>query len=214
MSIYFIWFTVFQNQLKSSEYFGISDWGYISIWFGYLMIFHLCVNRIRFENYTSLHSEFFHFPFIFAYFFIQWGQHTVKLSSTEHCVRMKVKYCISTTWLRGGSLMSSCSVLKYVYLVTQLCPTVCGPMDCSPLGSSLSMGFSRQEYRVGFHSLLQGIFLTQASNPCLLLLLRWQAASLPLVPPGKPLFLRYKSLNSNVLKTKGGVGISVWLRKM
>ena len=150
MSIYFIWFTVFQNQLKSSEYFGISDWGYISIWFGYLMIFHLCVNRIRFENYTSLHSEFFHFPFIFAYFFIQWGQHTVKLSSTEHCVRMKVKYCISTTWLRGGSLMSSCSVLKYVYLVTQLCPTVCGPMDCSPLGSSLSMGFSRQEYRSGF----------------------------------------------------------------
>ena len=28
-------------------------------------------------------------------------------------------------------------------LVSQLCPTLCDPMDCSPPGSSLSMGFSR-----------------------------------------------------------------------
>ena len=32
----------------------------------------------------------------------------------------------------------------------------------------LSMGFSRQEYWVGCHALLQGIFLTQESNLCLL----------------------------------------------
>ena len=32
----------------------------------------------------------------------------------------------------------------------------------------LSMGFSRQEYWVGCHALLQGIFLTQGSNPGLL----------------------------------------------
>ena len=32
----------------------------------------------------------------------------------------------------------------------------------------LSMEFSRQEYRVGCHSLLQAIFLTQGSNPGLL----------------------------------------------
>ena len=43
----------------------------------------------------------------------------------------------------------------------------------------LSMGFSRQEYWSGFHFLLQGIFLTQGSNPCLLPLLHWQADSLP-----------------------------------
>ena len=41
----------------------------------------------------------------------------------------------------------------------------------------LSMEFSRQGYRVGCHFLLQGIFLTQGSNPCLL---HWQAYSLPL----------------------------------
>ena len=35
---------------------------------------------------------------------------------------------------------------------------------------------------VGSHSLLQRIFLTQASNPCLL---NWQVDSLPLASPGK-----------------------------
>ena len=38
---------------------------------------------------------------------------------------------------------------------------------------------------VGCHALLQGIFPTQGSNPCLLCLLHWQAGSLPLAPPGK-----------------------------
>ena len=41
----------------------------------------------------------------------------------------------------------------------------------------LSMGFSRQEHWSG---MLQGIFLTQESNPSLLLLLHWQVDSLPL----------------------------------
>ena len=36
------------------------------------------------------------------------------------------------------------------------------------------------------HALLQGIFLTQGSNPSLLGFLHWQAGSLPLAPPGKP----------------------------
>ena len=39
---------------------------------------------------------------------------------------------------------------------------------------------------VGCHCLLQRIFLTQGSNPCLLPLLHWQVDSLPLAPPGKP----------------------------
>ena len=38
---------------------------------------------------------------------------------------------------------------------------------------------------MGCYSLHQGIFPTQESNPHLLSLLRWQAGSLPLVPPGK-----------------------------
>ena len=47
----------------------------------------------------------------------------------------------------------------------------------------LSMGFSRQEYWSGCHALLQGIFPTQGSNPCLLCLLHWQEGSLLLAPP-------------------------------
>ena len=38
---------------------------------------------------------------------------------------------------------------------------------------------------VGCHALLQGIFLNQGLNLCLLHLLHWQLCSLPLVPPGK-----------------------------
>ena len=40
---------------------------------------------------------------------------------------------------------------------------------------------------VGCHLLLQGTFLTQGSNLCLLDLLHWQADSLPLRHPGSPL---------------------------
>ena len=39
--------------------------------------------------------------------------------------------------------------------------------------AALSMGFSRQ----GCHTLLQGIFLTQGSNPCLFYLLHWLTTS-------------------------------------
>ena len=55
--------------------------------------------------------------------------------------------------------------------------------------ASLSMGFSRQEYWPGSHSLLQGIFPTQGSNPGLLRLLYWQVGSLLLMPRGKPFLL-------------------------
>ena len=52
--------------------------------------------------------------------------------------------------------------------------------------ASLSMGFSRQEYRSGWPCPPPGIFLTQGSNPLLLCLLNWQEGSLPLAPTGKP----------------------------
>ena len=44
----------------------------------------------------------------------------------------------------------------------------------------LSMGFSRQEHWSGLPCPLEGIFLTQGSNLCLL---HWQVGSLPLGPP-------------------------------
>ena len=80
-------------------------------------------------------------------------------------------------------------------LVTNLCPTLCNPMDCVDCQAPLSMGFSRQNTGVGCHFLLQGIFLTQGSNPHLL---HWQADSLPLCHVGgASLFHRYL----HILKT-------------
>ena len=48
-----------------------------------------------------------------------------------------------------------------------------------------SWDFPGKNTGVGCHALLQGIFLTQGSNPHLLCLLHWQVDSLPLEPPGK-----------------------------
>ena len=48
--------------------------------------------------------------------------------------------------------------------ITQSCPTLCHPMDCSPPGSSIH-GFLGKSTGVGCHFLLQGIFPTWGSNP-------------------------------------------------
>ena len=48
---------------------------------------------------------------------------------------------------------------------------------------------------VGCHFLLQGIFLTEGSNPGVFRLWHWQADSLPTEPPGKP-FLSVHLANS------------------
>ena len=50
-------------------------------------------------------------------------------------------------------------------LVSQSCPTLCDPMDCSPPGSSLCPWDSPgKNTGVDCCSLLQGIFPTQGSN--------------------------------------------------
>ena len=74
-------------------------------------------------------------------------------------------------------------LLKLSYFSrVRLCATPCTVAWQAPL----SMGFSRQEYWSRWPFLLLGIFPTQGSNPCLLSLLHWKAASIPLSPPGKP----------------------------
>ena len=58
-----------------------------------------------------------------------------------------------------------CAVLR---LVGQSCPTLCDPMDCSLLGSSVHGDSPRKNTGVGNCSPLQGMFPTQGSNPGLL----------------------------------------------
>ena len=53
-------------------------------------------------------------------------------------------------------------------LVTQSCPTLCDPMDCSPPGSSVHGDSPGKNTKVGCHAFLQGIFPTQKVTPRLL----------------------------------------------
>ena len=48
----------------------------------------------------------------------------------------------------GCHFLLQCMKVKSESKVAQSCPTLCDPMDCSPLGSSVH-GFSRQEYWSG-----------------------------------------------------------------
>ena len=59
----------------------------------------------------------------------------------------------------------TCAVLC---LVTQSCPTLCDPMNCSLPGSSVHGGSPGKNTGVGSLFLLQGLFLTQESNQGLL----------------------------------------------
>ena len=49
-------------------------------------------------------------------------------------------------------------------LITQACPTVCDPMDCSPPGFSVHGILHAKNTGVSSHSLLQGIFQTPGWN--------------------------------------------------
>ena len=53
-------------------------------------------------------------------------------------------------------------------LVTQSHPTLCDPMDCSRSASSVHGDFPGKKTGVGHHTLLQGKFPIQGSNPGLL----------------------------------------------
>ena len=72
-------------------------------------------------------------------------------------------------------------------LVTQLCLTLCDPVDCSPPGSSVHGILQKRSWRIlekRSRKILQ-IFPIQGLNVHLLCVLHWQAGSLPLVLPGK-----------------------------
>ena len=92
---------------------------------------------------------------------------------------------------------------KCMCVCTLSCNELCDPWTVARQ-APLSKEFSRicKNTGTGCHFLLQGIFLTQGSNPCLLHLLHWQVDSSPLAPPAKPQFYIYQILNSiNNLKT-------------
>ena len=73
-------------------------------------------------------------------------------------------------------------------LAVQSCPTLCGPMDCSPPGSSV-MGFSRQEHRSGLPCPPPGDLPEPGIEPSSAAL---RADSLPSEPKKKKVYLKEK----------------------
>ena len=65
-------------------------------------------------------------------------------------------------------------------------PTLCDNIDCSPPGSSVPWNFPGKNTGVVCHFLLQGIFPTQGSNPCLLYLLDFRQILYLLSHQGSP----------------------------
>ena len=83
---------------------------------------------------------------------------------------------------KATSLWAKLMIRKVKALVAQLCPTLCNPTDCS-LPGSLSMEFSRQEYRSGWPFPSPGDLPNAGIEPRSPAL---QADSLPSEPSGKP----------------------------
>ena len=82
--------------------------------------------------------------------------------------------------IRKNGASQSC--LCCAAVVTQSCPTLCNPMDCSLTGSSDQGDSPGKNTGVGCHALLQEIFPgIQPRSPML------QTDSLPSELPGKPL---------------------------
>ena len=77
-------------------------------------------------------------------------------------------------------------------LVSQSCPTLCDPMDCSLPGSSVH-GIL-QERTLEWAAISFSAHLpTQGQDLCLFCLLYWQAVSFPLAPPGKSCYLLFSN---------------------
>ena len=79
-------------------------------------------------------------------------------------------------------------------LVTQLCLTICNPMDCSPPGSSVHGDSPGKNTGVGCHAFPKGI---EPGSPAL------QADSLPAELPGEPIITQNAN-KSNVPKLMNG----------
>ena len=69
--------------------------------------------------------------------------------------------------ISGSMLIKTFTCCAVLCLVTQSCPTLYDPMDCSPLGSSVHWDSPGKNTGMSYHALLQGIFPTQGSNPSL-----------------------------------------------
>ena len=101
-------------------------------------------------------------------------------------MHITVCVCVCVQVKLQPPLHSPNKLCVFVCSVAQSCLTLFNPMDCSPPGSSFHGISQARILKWVAIFLLQGIFPTQGSNPCLLCLLHWQADSLSLSHLGSP----------------------------
>ena len=92
---------------------------------------------------------------------IHWGYQSGKMERSQGSFRYSIPRHLFSLFRLLINVICACSV-------AQLCSTLCDPLDCRPPGSSVHVDSPGTNTRVGCHALLQGIFLTQGSNPNLL----------------------------------------------
>ena len=83
---------------------------------------------------------------------------------TQLCNDKKPRRWLESQWQMQGTRLSVGSQSSKQSEVTQLCPTLCHPVNCSLPGSSIHE-ISQQEYWSGCHFILQGNLPTRGSNP-------------------------------------------------
>ena len=86
-----------------------------------------------------------------------------------------------------GQIKGVCTYAADCTKSLQSCSDSLRPHGLQPARLLCPWDFPSKNTGVGCHFLLQGIFLTQGSNPPLLCLLYWQAGSLPLVHLRSPI---------------------------
>ena len=137
------------------------------------ILIHTCIFCLFYNSPSSRHAVIYHCGFDLL---------SLMITDAEHfsCTCWPFKYLLWENICLGHFLVSKLDYLFFVlfftielyccvlYLVTQLCPTLCDPMDCSPPGSFVHGDSPGKNTGVGCHALLQGIFPTQGLNPGLL----------------------------------------------
>jgi len=107
---------------------------------------------------------------------LAWRKRKGKAGSKQRNTEKKLLIHINTYYIWSWQSMALCGGRACVishFSSVQLFVTPWNVAHQAPL----SMGFSRQRYCSGLPCLLQWIFPTQGSNPCLLRLLHWQVGS-------------------------------------
>ena len=127
--------------------------------------------------------------------------------------------CPKTKFIASVSKSSYVIYLLIGALCAQSCPVLCNAMDQNPLDSSVHRIFPGKNTRVGCHFLLQGIFLIQGLNLCLLSSPALAGKFFTTAPlPGNLYFIQLKIYSCNKYLHNSGTLLSLftfmrWRRK-